>query len=329
VIGPNAATAPTGGGGSSHVDVSDPVSPLSALRDRLGRAGVEVKYAIGGSDMMDAAVQAARSAETAIVFAGMADEEGEGRDRTTMALPVGQDELIKAVAAANPNTVVVLTGGNPVSMGQWLDNVKSVLHVWYAGQEGSEAITDLLLGEANPSGKLPVTFLKRWDDSAAYGNYPGINGRVDYQEGVFVGYRHFDAHGIAPQFPFGHGLSYTTFSYSGLKVQALDASANNARVRIDFNLTNTGAMDGAETAQLYVGEKEPLLARPPHELKGFRKVFLKAGETQPVSMELDNSAFAYFDATSMSWNVHPGIFVLAVGSSSRDVRLAETVRLLP
>lgn len=273
------------------------------------------------------AVETAKNADVALIFAGMGYDESEGFDRPHMNLPEGQDELIKAVAAANPNTVVVLTGGNPVAMGEWIGDVKGLLHVWYPGQYGAEATVDVLTGVVNPSGKLPVTFLKRWEDSAAYGNYPGENGEVRYEEGLFVGYRHHDRANIAPEFPFGFGLSYTTFEYSGLDVRVIESSAKKPAVQVTFNLTNTGNVAGAEVAQLYVGELRPKLARPPKELKGFRKIVLAPGETRSVTMTLDSSAFAYFDPKPMAWKVTPGEFRIGVGGSSRDLPLETTIRL--
>lgn len=294
-----------------------------------GGATMQFGWVPPHANLLAEAVATAKRSDVAVVFAGMGTDESEGFDRANMDLPDGQDALIKAVAAANPNTIVVLTGGNPVRMGQWINNVKGLIHVWYPGQEGGQAIVDLLTGVVNPSGKLPVTFIKRWEDSPAFGNYPGQNGQVNYAEGIFVGYRYADKQGLQPQFPFGFGLSYTTFAYSDLRVRTLDSSAKNPRVQVTFTLTNTGAVEGAEVAQLYVGEIAPTVPRPPKELKGFRKVMLKPGQSQTVSIELNGSAFSYFEAKSMAFKANPGKYTVSVGGSSRDLPLTQEMTLNP
>jgi beta-glucosidase len=230
-----------------------------------------------------------------------------------LALPAGQDELIQAVAAVNKNTVVVLIAGSPVLMNGWVGQVPALLAAWYPGEEGGHAIADILFGDANPSGKLPMTFLKEWKDSPAYGHYPGENGVVEYAEGIYVGYRHFDKHGIEPLFPFGHGLSYTTFAYSDLKVSAHEVS---------LAVRNTGSREGAEVVQLYVGDKHSSADRPVKELKGFRRVVLKPGETKTVSFAIDKSALSYYSTARHDWVAEPGTFEVLVGASSRDIRLS-------
>jgi beta-glucosidase len=275
-----------------------------------------------GNGLLQEAVLAAKNADVAVVFAGLGnDMEGEGVDRDTMAMPPGQDELIREVAKVNPRTIVVLTSGNPLSIENWLGKVPAVLQTWYPGQEGGEAIADVLLGRVSPSGKLPITYLRKWEDSPAYGNFPGENGILKYEEGIFVGYRHFDARGIAPLFSFGHGLSYTEFSYSNLKLVRAKQSEGGG-MSVSFDLQNTGSVASAEVAQIYVGEENPPVTRPVRELKGFAKSFLKPGETRHYSITLDKTAFAYFDVASMSWRMTDnGIYTVSVGSSSRDLRL--------
>lgn len=335
VLGPNASVLRTGGGGSSHVDAWQVVTPLDGLKELLGPA-VHIAHASGvrlpgesGEENIPDAVAAAKSAEAAVIFAGLGNDiESEGVDRTSMALPAGQVELIKAVAAVNPNTVVVLLSGNPLEMQDWIGQVKSVVHFWYPGQEGGRAMADVLFGRVNPSGKLPVTFLKRWEDSPAYGHYPGTNGMVDYAEGIFVGYRHFDHFGITPQFPFGFGLSYTTFAIKNLNLEVMDNRAASPKVRVTFDVTNTGSVAGAEVPQVYVGERQPRLPRPVRELKGFQKIFLKAGETKTVSIYLNTKSFAYFDPVAMDFRVDPGLYTIEVGASSRDLGLKKSLRLL-
>ena len=274
------------------------------------------------------AIEAARGADAAVIFAGLGDYmEGEGYDRPRFDFPHGQTDLIKAVARVNPNTIVVLASGNPLPMSEWMNDVNSIVQVWYPGQEGGNAIADVLLGRVNPSGKLPVTFLKRWEDSPAYGTYPGANGRMEYDEGIFVGYRGFDAKRIEPVYPFGYGLSYTTFGFSDIRLNVEDPSVQSAKVAVEFTLTNTGKRAGAEVAQVYVSEMAPTVARPPQELKGFKKVYLQPGESQRVRIELDRAAFAYFDTGVMKWVVNPGQFLVRVGSSSRSHKLHGTIEL--
>ena len=218
----------------------------------------------------------------------------ESRDRKDMKLPYGQDELIQKIVAANPRTVVVLEG-TMVEMGSWLGQVPALVQAWYPGMEGGNALAEILFGDVNPSGKLPATFPKKLSDSPAHalGAYPGTNGTVTYVEGLLVGYRWFDTKKIEPQFPFGFGLSYTTFEYSNLKLVA--GNGTNGLVTAQFEIKNTGAVAGAEIAQLYVHQKNPSLARPEKELKGFKKVLLKPGETQTVSIPLEKNAFAFYD----------------------------------
>lgn len=294
-----------------------------------GSATARLGWILPHVDPLSEAVELARTSDAAVIFAGLGEEiESEGLDRTSMDLPAGQAELIRAVASANPNTTVVLNSGNPVSMSSWIGEVKALLQAWYPGQEGGFALADILLGNINPSGKLPVSFLKRWEDSPAYGNYPGTNGVVDYKEGIFVGYRHYDRAGTDVEFPFGFGLSYTTFAYSGLKLQARNAVVTAPDVRVEFDVRNGGGRIGAEVAQIYVSENSPSVPRPLRELKGFTKMRLEPGETKHVTLDLDARAFQYFDESLMVWRVNPGRFTIHVGSSSRDLKMSETVDLL-
>jgi beta-glucosidase len=236
-----------------------------------------------------------------------------------------QDELIARVAAANPRTVVLLQTGGPVAM-PWLGQVAAVLQAWYPGQECGNALADVLFGAVDPGGRLPLTFPVRLEDNPAFPNYPGENGRVRYGEGIFVGYRHYDKKQVEPLFPFGHGLSYTTFDYANLRLSAATLAPGD-RLRVTVDVTNTGARAGREVVQLYVGETHPRLARPPKELKGFAKVSLAPGETQTVSLDVDVRALAAFDDARGAWVADPGTFEVLVGSSSRDVRAWATFAL--
>jgi len=334
VLGPNAATARTGGGGSSLVVPKYSITPLKGIQDRAGER-VQVSYALGvgmekedpGKDSSQAreqfrneAVKAAAKADVAIIVVGRSPAlESEDFDIKSLDLPVGQDELIAAVAKVNKNTVVVINAGGPVIMSKWIAQVPAIVDMWYAGQEGGNAIADILFGDANPSGKLPVTFVKQWKDSPAYGHYPGENLQVDYAEGIYVGYRYFDKSKIEPLFPFGYGLSYTKFDYSDLKISPNPASLGS--VEVSLRVRNSGARAGAEVVELYVHDGHASVDRPVQELKGFRRVELAAGEAKTVNFTLDRRATAFYSTAKKSWVTEPGEFDVLVGSSSRDIRL--------
>jgi beta-glucosidase len=270
-----------------------------------------------------AAVAAAQRARTAVVFAYM--EGTEGVDQPTLALPDEQDALIEAVARANPRTVVVLNSGYPVLM-PWVSDVPAILDMWYPGQEGGQATADLLVGAAVPGGKLPVTFPARESDAPTATSplrYPGVNGQEDYSEGIFVGYRWYDQNGIAPLFPFGYGLSYTTFGYHDLQV--LGGKAGIPRVR--FTLTNTGPRTGTEVAQVYVGRLPTSLPTPVKQLAGVARVTLRPGESRTVTVSLDRLSLSYWDSRADRWVTPAGQVAVLVGSSSRDIQLHGTLTI--
>ena len=275
-----------------------------------------------------AAAAAAAAADVAVVVVGLnMDWETEGEDRTTMALPGAQDELIAAVAAANPRTIVAVNAGSPVSM-DWADDVAAIAQLWYLGQETGGAVADVLVGDRNPSGRLPTTFPVRIEDTPSNTGsprtYPGVDDQVHYDEGVFVGYRHYDRAGVRPRFPFGHGLSYTSFDYDGPTLGrdniTADALDGGEMVTVSVDVTNSGDRTGSEVVQIYVGDLESSVERPPQELKGFSKVALAPGERATVSVNLDRRSFAYWDDAQGGWFVEPGDFEVRVGSSSRDIR---------
>jgi beta-glucosidase len=288
------------------------VSPQQGITQRGAANGDTVVYADG--KVIADAVAAAKVADVAVVYAN--DAESEGNDRTNLGLdygtcglvacaevPVSQDQLIGAVAAANPNTVVVLNTGGPVRM-PWLGQVKAVVEAWYPGQEDDNAAASVLFGDVNPSGKLPQSFPVSENDlpTQSAAQYPGVDGHVSYSEGLNVGYRWFDAKNIAPLFPFGHGLSYTTFGYSGLSVAK---TADGASVR--FRLSNTGGRAGAEVAQVYVAAPAGS-GEPPKQLKGFQKMFLSPGQSSTVTIPLGARAFARWDTTKHTWVVDKGTY---------------------
>jgi beta-glucosidase len=277
-------------------------------------------------DLIAEAVALAKRSDVVVLVAGLNGEwEAEGFDRVDMKLPGEQDELIRRVAAANPNTIVVLNTGSPVEM-PWIENVPAVLQLWYDSQEQGNALASVLFGKVNPSGKLPTTFPVRLQDNPAYINYPGENGQVRYGEGIFVGYRYYDMKELAPLFPFGHGLSYTSFAYSNLKLAREVRADDTLTVTVD--VTNTGKTYGQEVVQLYVRDVKALVARPEKELKGFNKLGLAPGQTKTISFSLDREAFWFFNTLQNGWTVEPGEFEILVGASSRDIRLKAALTVL-
>ncbi len=300
--------------------IKDTDDPFAQARLALSRT-----FQPGTDDRIARAVELARSSDVALIFAGMPTGfESEGSDRPHMRLPGPQDELIQKVFQANPRTIVVLNAGSPVEM-PWVEQIPAILEAYYPGQEGGNAVARVLLGEVNPSGRLTVTFPKRLEDTPAYINYPG--GReVMYGEGIFVGYRYYEAKKIEPLFPFGHGLSYTSFEYTGLQVPA--SAKAGEEVEISLTVKNTGAKAGKEVVQVYVTDVESSLARPPKELKAFAKVSLQPGESKTVRFTLDRRAFAFYDPYRAGWIVEPGDFEISAGSSSQDIRLKARITLL-
>jgi beta-glucosidase len=277
-----------------------------------------------GDDLLDRAVTAVGRADAAVVVVGSDGQwETEGNDRASLTMPGAQDELVRAVAAANPRTIVVVNAGSPVAM-PWADDVAAILHCWFAGEEWGNALADVLSGDVSPSGKLPTTFPVRIEDTPAFTSYPGEQGKVYYGEGIFVGYRWYDARRLEPQFPFGHGLSYTTFELGEVTWSGPDATS---AVRIDVPVTNTGTRRGAEVVQAYVADTEASVAKPPQQLKAFAKIWLDPGEAKRVTLELDRRAFSYWNIEKHDWIVEPGDFEVRVGTSSRDIRRHFTITL--
>jgi beta-glucosidase len=320
VIGPYASEANTGGGGSSHVVALYSVKPVDGIQSRVG-AGISVTYA-DGSDVAKA-TDLARSADVAIVMVG--DHATEGKDHL-LTLEGNQDALIAAVAAANPHTVVVLKTGSAILM-PWIDQVPALLEAWYPGEEDGNAVAALLFGDIDPSGKLPITFPKRVEDAPAHTaeQWPGVDLQAHYSEGIFVGYRYYDAQKIEPLFPFGFGLSYTTFSYDHLEIspeRPQFGGASGSTVTVSCDVTNTGKVAGAEVAQLYVGlPSSAAVPEPPQQLKGFKKVALDPGQTAHIQFTLDARAVSYWNIATHGWAVLPGTIRVGVGSSSRDIHL--------
>jgi beta-glucosidase len=273
---------------------------------------------------MAAAVAAAKQADIAVVCVGLnSDFEGEGHDRSYLALPGNQDALVAAVAAANPRTVVVLFNGGVVIPGDWVNQVPALLEAYYPGNEGGAALASILFGDVNPSGRLPETIAKRREDYADYGYYPQSN---IYGEGIYVGYRHFEKAGITPLFPFGHGLSYTTFQYSDLKITPHTLTPDGL-VHVTCSVKNIGKRAGAEVVQLYIHDPHPKIDKAPRELKGFTRVQLKPGEKKTVSLSLSPQALAYYDTARTRWVADAGVYDILLGASSQDIRLSGKLTL--
>ncbi|MBO2011262.1 glycoside hydrolase family 3 C-terminal domain-containing protein [Hymenobacter negativus] len=346
VIGENATRANSMGGGSGQVKAKYEISALQGLKNELG-SNTAITYAQGykiargqqaDAQLIAEAVAAAKAADVAIVVGGSihgydyskwSDNayDAEGVDKPDLKMPFGQDELIKAVLAANPNTVVVLLGGGPIEVSAWAGQAKGIVEAWYPGMEGGNALAHILFGDVNPSGKLPVTFPVKLEDAPAHklGEYPSTPGnplKQTYKDDIWVGYRYYDTYNVAPQFAFGHGLSYTTFKYDNLSVTPGTKSAT-VKVRV----TNSGKTAGAEVVQVYVHDDQASVKRPEKELKGFQKVFLKPGESKTVTVALDSEAFQFYNEAQKKWVLEPGKFDVLVGSSSRDIRLKGNVTL--
>jgi beta-glucosidase len=293
-----------------------------------GTAGISFGWGRPIRRIEPSAVALAAKADAAVVSVGFdANTEGEGFDRP-FTLTAEEEQLINEVAKANPRTIVVVTAGGNVAMTNWLDNVAGLIHAWFPGQEGGTAIAEVLFGDVNPSGKLPASFEKKWEDNATYSSYydPDNDKRVAYTEGIFLGYRHFDKTGLQPMFPFGFGLSYTTFDYKNLRLSA-DKIRKGEKLKVSFDLTNTGSREGAEATQLYIRDVQSSEPRPVKELKGLAKVSLKPGETKRIEIEIDESALAFFSAAKNSWVVEPGAFEVLIGSSSKDIKLTKPLEV--
>jgi beta-glucosidase len=284
------------------------------------------QYTDGGLAETAECVALARRADVAIVTAGWDNvSEAEGFDRDFSMNPEIENMLLE-VAAAQPNTVVVLTAGGNLDMSRWGDRVRAVLHAFYPGQAGGQALAEIIFGKVNPSAKLPATFEKRAEDRGSFDSYFDTDGsdRIELSDGVFSGYRYFDREGIAPRYPFGFGLSYTTFRFSDLRLSA-ESIAPGDKLELRLRVTNTGERTGAEVVQVYVRDLESSLPRPPKELKGFARVSLEPGQSGEARIELPRGAFEYYDPARGGWLLEPGEFEILVGASATDIRLRAQV----
>lgn len=330
VIGELAKAPRFQGAGSSVINPTK----LDNAYDELVKLGVDVTYAQGyekgkdeiNSQLVSEAKNVAAKADVALVFVGLTEEfEGEGYDRENINMPSSHNNLVSEIAKANENTVVVLAGGSVVYI-PWISEVKALLNSGLGGQAGGSAVANILTGKVNPSGKTAETYPLTFDDNPTFGNYPGGPVVSEHKESVYIGYRYYDTAEKEVLFPFGYGLSYTTFEYSGIKLSAKEINDTDT-LKVSFTIKNTGDVDGAEIAQVYVADKESTIFRPKKELRAFTKVFLKAGESKEVTLELSKRAFAYYNVNLGDWHVESGDFEIMVGASSRDIKLTDTVNV--
>jgi len=356
VIGDNATRKHSLGGVSTTMKARYEITPLEALQKKLEgkvlinftkgydvpepvwRRGISPSPSLSSildsvnEELIKEAVEVARRSDCVLIFGGLNHNRGndsEGADKPGMKLPYGQDKLISEILRVNPATAVILLCGSPVGLDDWYNNVPALLQHSYLGMEGGTALTEVIFGDINPSGKLSMTFPKKLDDSPAHaiGEYPGRWGRVQYNEGLLVGYRYFDAKNVEPMFPFGYGLSYTGFEYANLKLPS-EIKMTDKEIKVSFEIKNTGKREGKEIAQLYIRDVESSLERPFKELKGFGKVGLRPGESKKLIVKLDKRVFQFYDPVRMQWVAEPGKFEILIGSSSKDIRLKGEIKLL-
>jgi beta-glucosidase len=354
IIGANATQKHAQGGFGAGVKTKHEVTPLDALKAKLPKS-VTINYAQGyktefkpkkemkfgevtqaaketvdelDPKMVAEAVAAAKKSDIAILFVGAnRDYETEASDRASLALPFGQEKLIAAVKAANPKTIVVFVAGAPYDINNVVAQNSAIVWGWYNGSEAGNAITDVLLGKVNPSGKLPWTMPKKIEDSPAHAtkSFPG-GATVEYKEGILVGYRWFDTKNVTPLYPFGYGLSYTTFEFANAKADKASYTANET-ITVTLDVKNTGKADGKEVVQLYAAKTGSKVERAAKELKGFTKVLVKAGNTQKATITIPVQELAYYDVTSKKWTVEPGAYTFKIGNSSRDIKQEVTVTI--
>ena len=347
VIGENAIKSLVIGGGSSSLKVAYEVSPLDGLIKKYGKDHIvyskgydsgeteykeEIASKVNADSLINAAVEVAKTADIVLFIGGLNknhNQDSEGADRKSLDLPFGQDKLIGALLKANKNTAIILNSGNAVAM-PWMKEVPAIVQAWYLGSEAGNAIANVLVGEVNPSGKLPFSFPKKLVDNAAISfgqiSYPGDGVNEEYKEDILVGYRWFDTKKITPLFPFGFGLSYTTFEYGKIATDKKNYSSDDI-IKASFTLKNTGKVDGAEAVQVYVSQPKASVIRPVKELKAFKKVFLKAGEIQTVELEIKAKDMAFYNEKVKDWTLETGEFVLRNAASAADVKSSISIQI--
>ena len=346
VIGENAVKKLTQGGGSSELKPKVEISPLQGLRDMYGDAvEFSLGYASGepnysyempspydADSLRTAALELAARADVVLFIGGLNKnftQDCEGDDRRFYHLPFGQDKLIEDLLEVNPNMAVVIVSGNAVEM-PWIDEVRAVMQSWYLGSYAGTATADVISGAVNPSGKLPFSYPVKLEDNSAHyfgeESYPGVDGQVYYKDDILVGYRWFDTKKIVPLFPFGFGLSYTEFEYDNLATDKKEYSTDDT-IKVTVEVENTGDVDGAETVQIYVSQKNPSVMRPVKELKGFGKVYVKSGEKGKVEVEIPVSSLAFYDDAARQWTVEDDTFTIHAAASSSDVRKSVNIKI--
>jgi len=347
VIGENATRSVTFGGGSSSLKVQYEVSILDGLRAKYGNENIvyamgyasgpaaydaEMPSTLNADSLFSSALEAAKNADIVLFVGGLNKnhlQDSEGADRVSYALPFGQDKLISALLKVNKKMGIVLVSGNAVAM-PWVKDVPAIIENWYLGSENGNALANVITGAVNPSGKLPFSFPKKLEDNAAHSfgriSYPGDSINEYYKEDILVGYRWFDTKKITPQFPFGYGLSYTTFEYGKIST-ARNLYNQDETIKVSFTLKNTGKVDGAEAVQVYASQTKASVLRPVKELKAFKKVFLKAGEIQTIELEVKVKDLAFYNDRTMQWTVEPGEFILRNAASSSDVKSSVAIQV--
>lgn len=353
VVGENATKRMTLGGGSSSLKVKYEITPLDGLKKQIGNLA-EIIYVKGYVSpltekrdpkpeipvgykepnpeiLLQEAINAAKDADIVLYFGGLnknENQDSEGNDRKSYNLPYGQDRLISELAKVNKNIVVTIISGNAVAM-PWIKEVPAIVEGWFGGTESGNAIASILTGKVNPSGKLPMTIAEKLEDYPphALGEYPGDHVNVRYNEGIFIGYRWIDKQKKQTLFPFGHGLSYTTFDYGKIKISSKQMR-NNDKITISIPIKNSGKIKGKETVQLYIGDEKCSFERPIKELKGFSKIELNPGEEKIVTFEITDEAFKFYDDKQKIWRTEPGKFKIYIGASSNDIRETSEITLL-
>ncbi|HJT75237.1 MAG TPA: glycoside hydrolase family 3 C-terminal domain-containing protein [Chitinophaga sp.] len=334
LIGGFAKTPRYQGAGSSQVNPTQISNVFDALTKAAGKQAI-ISYAQGYTSdattddkLIAEAQQQAKNSQLAVIFAGLPDSyESEGFDRSNMDMPAAFNRLIEEVTKVQPNTVVVLMNGSAVSM-PWAGKVRGIVEAWLGGQAGGEALSDVLTGSVNPSGKLSETFAARLEDTPSYTEFPGRNGNTLYGEGIFIGYRYYDTKKVAPLFPFGYGLSYTTFAYTGIKVSS-NTAKDTDKITVSVKVKNTGRVAGKEIVQLYLHDEDKIVTRPEKELKHFAKVMLQPGEETTVNFELSYRDFAYYDEKVHDWQTSNGKYIVLAGGSSASLPLQQTLVIQP
>jgi beta-glucosidase len=335
IIGDNADAKHAHTGGSSMIKTPFEITPLEGLEEKL-KGKVLINYAKGYSKdsiqnegLFNEAIETAKKSDIVLFIGGLNhDFDDEGHDKPNMLLPYNQDKLINAIRKVNQKIAVILVCGSPVDMSKWINDVRCVIYSWYNGMMGGKALASMLLGEINPSGKMPFTLPKKLEDSPeqVMGDYPGKNNFEEYKEGILVGYRWYDTKNIEPQFCFGHGLSYSAFTYSDMKTK-INFQSGIPLITVTVKVKNTSSIEGKEVVQLYIKDEKCSLPRPEKELKAFKKIDLKPEQEETVTFELDEKALSFFNPDKNIWEYEKGDFTVLIGSSSRDIRLKKTIKI--